>query len=128
MLISIFMKKIVSLVFWGFALWLIGYILGIVLFSFVPTNLLGWVIMPFGIIITLWVIRKRLPRADLKFFILVGLIWTIIALVCDYFLLVQLFHPADGYYKLDVYLYYLLTLLLPIICGKKLILQNKLTI
>lgn len=113
------MKKIVSLILWGLALWLIGYVLGVVLFTLVPANLLGWVIMPFGIAITLWVIRKKLPRANIKFFIFVGLLWTFIAIICDYLFLVQLFHPADGYYKLDVYIYYLLTLLLPIFFGKK---------
>jgi hypothetical protein len=59
------------------------------------------------------------PRASLRFFLLVGLLWTAIAVICDYLLLVQIFHPADGYYKLDVYLYYLLTFLLPVVFGKK---------
>jgi hypothetical protein len=113
------MKKIVSIIIWGFVLWLIGYVLGIVLLSFVPANLLGWVIMPIGIALTLWIVRKRLPRASLRFFLLVGLLWTAIAVICDYLLLVQIFHPADGYYKLDVYLYYLLTFLLPVVFGKK---------
>lgn len=39
------------------------------------------------------------------------------AVVCDYFFLVKLFKPADGYYKLDVYMYYFLTLTFPLIIG-----------
>jgi len=37
--------------------------------------------------------------------------------------IVKAFKPADGYYKLDVYLYYALTFALPLIVGwrKKLI-------
>ena len=39
--------------------------------------------------------------------------WLVIAIVLDYFLLVQLLKPAGGYYKLDVYIDYLITLVLP---------------
>lgn len=69
---------------WGFILWLIGYVIGMVLFSIVPLSLIGWIIMPIGI-----------------------------AIIFDYFFLVKLLKPADGYYKLDVYLYYALTFILP---------------
>ena len=37
---------------WGFALWLIGYVLGFILFFILPVSLMGWVIMPIGVIIT----------------------------------------------------------------------------
>lgn len=43
--------------------------------------------------------------------------WTIIAIILDYFLLVKVFNPADGYYKFDVYLYYIFTFVLPLIAG-----------
>ncbi len=46
-----------------------------------------------------------------------GLIWTVMAIFLDYIFLVKLLNPADGYYKLDVYLYYTITLILPIIVG-----------
>lgn len=36
---------------WGFLLWLIGYALGMILFSIVPHSLIGWIIMPIGAII-----------------------------------------------------------------------------
>ena len=44
---------------WGFLLWLIGYILGIVFFMFVPPTMIGFVVMPIGIVITLWVLFKK---------------------------------------------------------------------
>ncbi|MBI5530998.1 MAG: hypothetical protein HY918_05905 [Candidatus Doudnabacteria bacterium] len=104
---------------WGFVLWLIGYVLGIVLFAAVPPAMLGWVIMPIGIIITLWVLIKKIKSEELNYYLKISVIWTIIAVVFDYFFLVKVFNPADGYYKLDVYVYYLITFLLPLIVGWK---------
>ncbi|MFA6460599.1 MAG: hypothetical protein WCV73_05165 [Patescibacteria group bacterium] len=127
------MKKILKdAVMWGFVLWLIGYGLGIILFFFVPANLLGWVIMPIGILITLWVLLKKVsPVKSLQeqgasqfngvnpwtYYLTLAIVWTIIAVICDYFFLVKLLNPADGYYKLDVYLYYIITLILPLLVG-----------
>jgi hypothetical protein len=102
---------------WGIILWLIGYILGIVLFKAVPPLLLGWVIMPIGTIITLWVLFKKIKSDSLKYYLGIALVWTVIAVVFDYFFLVKVFKPADGYYKLDVYIYYALAFILPLIVG-----------
>ena len=46
-----------------------------------------------------------------------ALVWTFIAVVGDYLFIVKAFKPADGYYKLDVYLYYALTLAIPLFAG-----------
>jgi len=102
---------------WGFVLWLIGYVLGILFFAIVPANLIGWAIMPIGILIALWILFTRVKGDSLRYYALVAVAWTVIAVACDYFLLVQLFKPADGYYKLDVYLYYAITFVLPIAVG-----------
>lgn len=102
---------------WGIGLWLIGYLLGIILFAFVPAAMIGWVIMPIGAAVTIWVLLKKISGTGLSFYFWLGTVWMLIAVVLDYFLLVKVFKPADGYYKLDVYLYYLLTILLPIIVG-----------
>ena len=104
---------------WGFALWTIGYLLGIVLFILIPPPALGWVIMPLGILITLWVLLKKIKTDSFRYFVWLSISWTLIAVICDYFLLVKIFHPADGYYKLDVYIYYLLTFSLPLLVGWK---------
>lgn len=104
---------------WGFILWLIGYALGIVLFTVIPQNILGWVIMPIGIIITLWVLLKKVKTDSFQHYGLLAIVWVLIAIVFDFFFLVKMFNPADGYYKLDVYLYYILTLLLPLVVGWK---------
>lgn len=104
---------------WGFALWLIGYVLGIVLFFFVPTLLIGWVITPIGIAITLWVLLKKIKSRSFQQYLILAIVWTLMVIVLDYFLLVKVFKPVDGYYKPDVYLYYLLTFALPILVGMR---------
>jgi len=100
---------------WGFLLWLIGYILGIILFMIVPPSMVGWIIMPIGIVLTLWVLLRKVKSSSLQYYLLLAVVWTLIAIIFDYFLLVKLFKPADGYYKMDVYLYYILTFILPLI-------------
>lgn len=102
---------------WGFLLWLVGYVLGIVLFMILPSSMIGWVIMPVGIAMTLWVLLKKIKIDSFKNYVVLGMVWVTIAVVLDYFLLVKLFKPADGYYKPDVYLYYLLTPILPLVVG-----------
>ena len=99
---------------WGFVLWLFGYLLGILFFSFVPQSILGWVITPFGVLFTLWVLFKKVHPDSPRDYVLMAIVWVLIAVVCDYFLLVQVFKPADGYYKLDVYVYYIFTFVLPL--------------
>lgn len=102
---------------WGFILWLIGYALGIILFSVVPISVVGWFIMPVGIAITLWVLLKKVKADSFQYYVLLAFVWVLIAVVFDYFFIVKAFKPADGYYKLDVYLYYALTFALPLIVG-----------
>ncbi|MGA3292220.1 MAG: hypothetical protein ABSC49_03705 [Candidatus Microgenomates bacterium] len=101
---------------WGIGLWFIGYVLGIVLFAIVPQNMIGWVITPIGILITLWVLIKIVKLESFKDYALLGVIWAIIAVVFDYIFIVLLF-KSTGYYKLDVYVYYALTLVLPLLIG-----------
>ena len=104
---------------WGFILWIIGYALGFVLFAVVPIWMIGWVIMPIGIAITLLVLLKKIKGEGFLYYLKLAVVWTLIAIVFDYFFLVKALNPADGYYKLDVYLYYTLTFLLPLVVGWK---------
>jgi hypothetical protein len=109
---------------WGIVLWLIGYILGIILFMIVPQSIIGWVIMPIGIAITLWVLIKKVKNRSFQYFLIIAIVWTLIAIIFDYIFLVKMLKPAGGYYKLDVYLYYLLTFALPILVGWRKSLHN----
>ncbi len=107
---------ILSNIFWGFAIWLFGYILGIFFFAFVPKEMIGFFILPLGTAFTLWVLLKKIRREEFLCYIGLGIIWTIMAVVLDYLFIVKLFQSAD-YYKLDVYVYYALTFILPIAVG-----------
>lgn len=102
---------------WGLNLWGIGYLLGIILFAFLPPSLIGWAIMPVGIMLTLWVLFKKIKAKQFGYYLHLAIAWTLIAIIFDYFFLVKAFKPADGYYKLDVYVYYGLTFILPLIAG-----------
>ena len=102
---------------WGFALWLIGYALGMLLFAFVPTSLLGWIITPIGMALALWVAFRKVEGDTLSHYVLVALVWVTIAVIGDYLFIVKALKPADGYYKPDVYLYYALTVAIPLLAG-----------
>jgi hypothetical protein len=100
---------------WGVLLWLFGYLLGFVFHGNVPDAQLGWYIMPFGIAATVLVLWRWVRLASWTDALLLGIGWTLVAIVLDYLGIVKLLAPPDGYYKLDVYLYYLITLLLPLL-------------
>ena len=102
---------------WGIVLWLVGYVLGMLLFAVVPPSAIGWIILPIGVGVTLWVLLHRVAIDSLRHYLVVAVAWTAIAVVFDYLFIVKALHPADGYYKLDVYVYYVLTFLLPAVVG-----------
>jgi hypothetical protein len=110
------LKIFLNTVSWGFILWLIGYVLGFIFYAFVPKELIGWYILPVGIIITFWVLFKKIARKNFTCYFGIAIFWTLIAVIFDYLFIVKLLNSAS-YYKLDVYIYYLLTFLLPIIVG-----------
>lgn len=102
---------------WGFLLWFFGYVLGIMLFFIVPKIIIGWIITPLATIVAVWVLIKKIERVSFSYYLLIAIFWTLIAVVLDYFLLIKIFKPEDGYYKPDVYLYYSLTFILPLVIG-----------
>jgi len=102
---------------WGFVLWLIGWILGVVFFMTPLKPVMGWVIMPIGIVITLWVLFKKINREKYLCYFGVAVIWTVMAIILDYLFIVLLFGAGFGYYNLDVYVYYAITFVLPLIVG-----------
>jgi hypothetical protein len=102
---------------WGSLLWLVGYLLGIGLYFVVPASMIGWMIAPIGVLLTAVVLWTRIRARAIENYIAIALVWTAIAVVGDYVFIVRLFHPADGYYKGDVYAYYAMTFLLPLLVG-----------
>ncbi len=109
-------KILQNTIFWGFILWLFGYILGIIFFAFVPKEHIGFYILPLGTAFTLWVLIKKIKRDEPLCYVGLGIIWMLMAASLDYVFIVKLFKSTD-YYKTDVYLYNALTFFMPIIYG-----------
>ena len=100
---------------WGFILWVIGWVLGIIFFMTPIKPIMGWVITPIGIVITLWVLFKKINRQQYLCYFGVAVIWTLMAILLDYFFNVLLFKIGLSYYKLDIYVYYITTFILPLL-------------
>ncbi|MCP3987370.1 MAG: hypothetical protein GY723_23535 [bacterium] len=98
---------------WGFALWLVGYLLGFLFYALVPPEAIGWYVMPIGTAMTLFVLWKWVRVDAVGHALLLGAVWSALAVVLDYVFILKLLNPPDGYYKLDVYLYYFLAFVLP---------------
>jgi len=101
----------------GTALWLLGYLASLLLFFSPFSGTMGWIITavftPVTIAITWWWFRTRgLP---LSYYVGVGVVWTVIAIVLDFMFIVRLFRAA--YYSPDVFVYYALTFLIPVGVG-----------
>ena len=103
---------------WGFILWLVGYALGMMFFVVVPPALIGWFVMPIGIVVALWILFNKIKDSVLSHYIIMAVVWAVIAVIFDYLFLIKPFHLVATYYKPDVYVYYGLTFLLPIVVGR----------
>jgi hypothetical protein len=110
-------RFIIDTVGWGLVLWLIGYVLGFLLFFALPVSLIGWAILPVGVIITVWVLVKKIRCAYFRYYAMLAVAWTVIAVAGDYVFIIRVLNPADGYYKMDVYLYYALMFAIPLVVG-----------
>lgn len=102
------------IVLWGLGLWFVGYVLGFVFYPFVSAGSIGWYVTPFGVLITSFVLWRYVKESNLYRAAVIGLVWSVIAIICDYLGIILLPHPAGGYYKPDVYLYYALMFVMPI--------------
>jgi len=104
----------------GFLVWLMGYLAGIALYFVLSPDVLGWVLFaifaPIVIFLCYWRFRNR--KEGISYYLLVGAVWLLIAVVADYLFLVKLLNPP-AYYKLDVYVYYASTFLIPFLVGVK---------
>ncbi|NTU46510.1 hypothetical protein HGA88_02695 [Candidatus Roizmanbacteria bacterium] len=110
-------EKIKNTLLWGVVLWFIGYVAGMVLFFIVPKDLIGIVITPFATLVTMWVLLDKIKRPELKCYFGLGFVWSVMAILLDYIFIVTLLKTGTAYYKPDVFLYYALTLALPIAVG-----------
>ena len=102
----------------GIFVWLIGYLAGIVLYFFISPDILGWVLFAIFTPIVILLCYKRFGKREesISYYAFVAAVWLIVALVFDYLFLVKLLNPPV-YYKLDVYVYYASTFLIPFLVG-----------
>jgi cation transport ATPase len=112
--------KLIDTLGLGFVIWLVGYAASIILFFFIPKDILGWVLFVIFTPLLLYMPYRRFNKRKERIghYLLVAAVWTIIAVVFDYLFIVKLFNAQD-YYKLDVYVYYTSTFLAPLLIGAK---------
>jgi hypothetical protein len=77
--------KLIDSVGLGFSIWLIGFISSIILWGFVPRDILGWVLFIIFIPLMLYVPYKRFRNRGetAGYYFLVALVWLFIAVVFD---------------------------------------------
>jgi hypothetical protein len=111
-------SRMIDIFVFGIFIWLMGYIASIILFPFVPDNILGWILCIIFTPITIIIAYLRFRNRKLKLFcyFMTGVFWAIIAMILDYFFIVRLFNSVT-YYKPDVFVYYIVTFLIPLIIG-----------
>jgi len=111
-------SRMIDIFVFGILIWLIGYIASIILFPFVPKNILGWILCIIFTPITFLIAYFRFKNRKIGLFcyFMTGVFWALIAVALDYVFIVKLFHSV-GYYKLDVFVYYTITFLIPFIIG-----------
>ena len=109
----------------GLGLWLIGYLASLVLFFSPYAGIMGSILLiiftPVTIAVTWWWFRQR-KGLSVEYYAKVGIAWVLIAIVFDYLFIVQLFQAT--YYEADVFVYYVMTFLIPVGVGFYLI-QNQ---
>ena len=111
-------EKLVDLFGYGIGFWLLGYIPGIILFMFLPLNLLGWILIIIFSPIYIYLTLKRFNNRyeEFKYYTLMAIVWTVIAIVFDYLFIVMLFSNPN-YYQIDIAVYYLITFIVPLGIG-----------
>ena len=111
-------SRMIDVFVFGILIWLIGYIASLILFPIVPNNLLGWILCIIFTPITFLIAYLRFKNRKLKLFcyFMTGVLWALIAVIFDYLFIVKLFNPIN-YYKPDVFVYYTITFLIPLVIG-----------
>jgi hypothetical protein len=106
----------------GVVFWLIGYLASLVLFFSPFAASMGWILLviftPVTLVITWWWFHMR-GQHPLQYYAGVGAAWVGIAIALDFFFIVLLFQAT--YYGPDVFVYYIVTFLIPVGVGLYLI-------
>jgi hypothetical protein len=113
-------EKIIDTLGLGFILWLAGYLSSIPLYFLVPKVILGWVLFAAFTPVTLYVAYWRFHKRELPvgYYLIVAIVWTLIAISFDYVFIVTLLNAKD-YYKMDVFVYYATIFIIPMLIGAR---------
>lgn len=111
-------RKLVDTLGLGVGIWLIGYIASIILYFVIPNSILGWVLFVIftPIVLCIAYLRFRKRKESIGYYLAIAVVWTITAIVLDYIFIVTLFNN-NSYYKIDVFVYYLTTFVIPLLIG-----------
>lgn len=116
-------KRRVDVFVFGILLWVMGFVGSLILYPFVSLDIMGWILFAIFTPVTILISYFRFRKRDMKFFyyLMTGVFWMLIAIVLDYIFIVKLLSSVD-YYKLDVFVYYIVTFLIPVGIG---LIKNK---
>ncbi|HEY7777097.1 MAG TPA: hypothetical protein VIA09_01030 [Nitrososphaeraceae archaeon] len=112
--------RLVDMLGCGCILWFIGYAFSLSLFPIVPVAMIGWLVSAVLIPITILVALTRFKNSQMSFsyYLFVGIVWLAIAFSLDYLFIIVAFNVSN-YYNLDVFIYYVVTFLIPLVIGIK---------
>jgi hypothetical protein len=104
----------------GVGLWVIGYVASLVLFFTPLKGVMGWILLVVLAPVTAYIAYRRFKsrKKALAYYAVVSVAWLAVAMVMDYVFIVKLF-TQPGYYALDVFAYYAVTFLMPLLIGWK---------
>ena len=113
-----FKKELLFDIAAGFLLWVVGFALGMLLFTLIPASILGWyllvIIVPLTIIISLYRFKER--NESIKYFLFVASVWLLIPIILDFIIIVLTFN-VQNFYDIDLLIYYALTFIIPLSLG-----------
>ncbi len=114
-------QKLVDTIGFGFLLWLIGYFMGFFIITIpgypeimtIPVILTAFSLAVALVTAAFTYVRFRKRReVSWLYAFLVGITWTILAIVLDFIFIVLLFN-APSYYRPHIFTYYAITLVVP---------------
>lgn len=104
----------------GAGLWLIGYLASLALFFTPLKGVLGWILFVILTPVTTYIAYRVFGnrKEGLAYYAIVAVSWLAIAIVLDYVFIVTLYSQPQ-YYAPDVFAYYAVTFLIPLMVGWK---------
>jgi hypothetical protein len=107
---------------YGIALFAINFVIGsILMFGLKLSGLSFSIVMLIAAIVVLWLLANQYKIKALNDGIMVGLVWLVVDVILEYYVIVQIFSKGDAasFYNLSVLLGYALVVAVPAVVGAK---------